>query len=132
MNRKNMVWVKTGKRTPAKLTDWDKSEITKMVEVEIEKTTKLKAIVSRIEVKAGRVYLFHLFEPSLPEGAILTVPLIDDKYIECVLGRITICNKSLQICTLDWQSSNNKWMTIGEGSLEECIQIAEKSDWFEV
>jgi hypothetical protein len=33
-------------------------------------------------------------------------------------------------CTLDWQRHNNQWMTLEEGTLEECIQKAELSDWF--
>jgi hypothetical protein len=131
MNRSNMVWVK-GNPPPAKLTDGDKASITKIVEAEIEKTTKLKEIVSRVQVKAGRVYLYNLFEPSIPEGVILTKPLIDGKYFEFVLARITINDKSHKNCTLDWQRPNDEWMTIDKGSLEECIQITEKSDWFEV
>jgi hypothetical protein len=132
MNRKDMAWVWTGKRTLAKLTDGDKASIKRIVEAEIEKTTKLKEIVSKIQVKAGRVYLFYLYEVNVPEGAILLKPLIDGKYIELILARISIYDKSHKTCTLDWQRHNNEWMTIEEGSLEECIQMSEKSDWFEV
>jgi hypothetical protein len=132
MNRRGMAWVWTGKRTPAKLTDWDKVSIKRIVEAEIEKTTRLKGIVSRIQVKAGRVYLFYLHEVNVPEGAILLKPLIDGKYIELILARISIYDKSYKTCTLDWQRHNNEWMTIEKGSLEECIQMAEKSEWFDV
>jgi hypothetical protein len=132
MNSKGMAWVWTGKTTPVKLTDWDKTIIKKIVETEIEKTTKLKETVSRIQVKSGRVYLFNLYEPQIPEGAILTKPLIDGKYFEFVFARISIYDKLHKTCTLDWQRHNNEWMTLDEGSLEECIQSAEKSDWFQV
>jgi len=57
--------------------------------------------------------------------------LIDGKYLEFPLARITIYDKGYRNCSLDWQSSNNQWMTIDKGSLEECIQKAELSDWFE-
>ncbi|GHT12458.1 hypothetical protein FACS189426_15870 [Bacteroidia bacterium] len=132
MSGRQMAWVWTGKTTPAKLTDRDKESIKRIVEAEIEKTTKLKGIVYRTQVKAGRVYLFYLYEPQIPEGAILTKPLIDGKYFELVLARITVYDKYHKECTLDWQRHNNEWMTIEKGSLEECIQIAEKSDWFQI
>ncbi|MDR1897007.1 MAG: hypothetical protein LBR10_09490 [Prevotellaceae bacterium] len=134
MNRKDMVWVWTGKRSPATLKDWDKTEAKQIVEAAIANTTKLKEAVSRIQVKAGRVYLFHLYEPNAPEGTQFTVPLIDGKYLEFTLARITIYDKSKSFCncSLDWQRPNNEWMTVDSGSLAECIQIAEKSDWFQV
>lgn len=132
MNRKDMGWVWTGKRTPVKLSDWDKTMLKKKVEAEIEKTSKVKDAVSRIAVKAGRIYLYALYEPSRPEGAVFTVPLIDGKYIEYVFARISLYDKTYKTCTLDWQRHNNEWMTIYEGSLEDCIRIAEENDWFQV
>jgi hypothetical protein len=132
MNRKDMVWVWTGKRTPVKLSDWDKKMLKEKVEAEIEKTSKIKGAISRIAIKAGRIYLFTLYEPSITEGVIFTVPLIDGKYLELIFARITLYDKTYKTCTLDWQRYNNEWMTIDEGSLEDCIRIAEQSDWFQI
>jgi len=87
--------------------------------------------VSRIEIRAGRVYLYQLYEPTITEGVIFTVPLIDGKYLEFPYARITLYYPAYSDCSLDWLNSSNKWMTIDEGSLEECIQKAEQSDWFE-
>ncbi|MDR0814325.1 MAG: hypothetical protein LBN37_01080 [Bacteroidales bacterium] len=128
MSKTGMVWV----WTPAKLTERDKAEIKKIVEAEIEKTTKLKAAVSRTLVKAGRVYLFNLYEPFRQEGDVFTKPLIDGKYFEFPLARITIYDKSAVYshCSLDWQRHTGEWITIDKGTLTECIQIAETNDWF--
>ena len=129
MNRKDMVWVKVKK--PRKLSQSDKDSLIKRIEAEIAKTTKLRESVSRIEIRAGRVYLYKLHEQIRAEDFTYTVPLIDGKYLEFPYARITICGFAYNDCTLDWQRANEKWMTIEEGSLEECIQKAEQSDWFD-
>ena len=128
MSRKNMVWVKV--KEPIKISKSEKESLIKRIEAEIAKTTKIRQAVSRIEIRAGRVYLYHLCEQMMTEGVIFTVPLIDGKYIEFPYARITIYNPAYSNCSLDWQSSDNKWMTLAEGSLEECIQKVELSDWF--
>ena len=131
MNRNNMVWVKMN--TPVtKLSEREKEALMKRVADEMAKTTKLQNDVSRIQIKKGRIYLFSLHEQPQIEGVIYTVPLIDGKYIETTYARITILNSSDgNCCSLDWQSYDNKWMTLEEGSLEECIQKAELSEWIE-
>ena len=129
MNRKDMVWVRVKK--PIKISQWEKNSLIKRIETEIAKTTKLQQTVSRIEIRAGRVYLYHLYEPTIPEGVILTKPLIDGKYFEFPYARITIFDTTYRDCSLDWQRHNDQWMTLEEGSLEECIQKAELSEWFE-
>jgi hypothetical protein len=129
MSRREMVWVKV--RKPVTLTQSEKEPLIKRLKAEIEKTTKVREAVSRIEIRAGRVYLYRLFEPSQTEGAFFTVPLIDGKYIEIPYMRITLFNKVYSDCSLDWQRSDDRWMTIEEGALEECIQNAEHSDWFD-
>ena len=128
MNRKNMVWMKVYR--PAKLSQDEKCFLKKKIETEIAKTTKLSKSVSRIDIKAGRVYLFTLYEQKMIEGVTFTMPLIDGKYLEFPLARITIYDKGYRDCSLDWQRSNNQWMTVDNGSLEECIQKAELNDWF--
>jgi hypothetical protein len=132
MNRRDMVWVRTGKRTPVKLGEWDKNELKKKVEAEIEKSEAIKKAVSKIVIKAGRVYLYELFEPTQVEGVQFTVPLIDGKYLEIILARITVYDKKFTTCTLDYQRHNNEWMIIGEGTLEECINKIETGGWFDV
>ena len=130
MNRKNMVWVK-GPKKPAKLSQWDKESLLKRVEEEVAKTTKLQKDVSRIEIRAGRVYFYKLYEQFLMEGVTYTVPLIEGKYIEFPYARITVYDKTFRDCSLNWQRHNNQWMTLNEGTLEDCIQKAEQSDWLE-
>ena len=131
MNRKDMVWVYTGKKPIKKISEWNKASLIKQVEAEIAKTTKVKKAISRISYKSGRIYLYYLFEPQKVEGVVFTVPLIDGKYIEYPYARITIYDTAYSDCSLDWQRHNKQWMTLEEGSLEECIQKAELSEWFE-
>jgi hypothetical protein len=127
MNRKDMVWVKVKK--PIKISQSEKFFLTKRIETEIAKTTKIQQSVSRIEIRAGRVYLYKLYERIRVEGVTYRTPLIDGKYLEFPLVRITIYDKRYHDCSLDWQRYNNQWMALDEGSLEECIQKAEQSDW---
>jgi hypothetical protein len=47
-------------------------------------------------------------------------------------GKTTPYDKTYKTCTLDWQRHNKEWMTIDEGTLEDCIRIAEQSDWFQI
>ena len=130
MSKQGYVWVYDPK--PVKLDDWDKKRVTRIVQEEIEKTTIMKQHVSRINVSRGRVYLYYLYEPQIIEGIIFTKPLIDGKYLEITLARFTIYDKNLQKCTFDWQRHNDQWMTLGEGTLVECIHQAEESGWLSV
>lgn len=78
------------------------------------------------------MYLYTLFEPIHTEGAIFTVPLIDDKYIEYPIGRLTLYDSKGEKCSADWQRHNGQWMTLHEGSLLDCISFMEQegSNWF--
>jgi len=129
MNRKNRVWVEEPPK-PVKLSQWDKESLLKRVEAEVAKTTKLQKDVSRIEIRAGRVYFYKLYEQFIIEGTTVTIPLIEGKYVEFPYARITVYDKTFRDCSLNWQRYNNQWMTVNEGTLEECIQKAEQSDWF--
>ena len=132
MGRNDMVWVYTGKKPIKKMSEWERASLMKRVEAAIATTTKVKEKVSRIQIKSGRIYLFYLYEPTIVEGVQLTVPLIDGKYFELSYARITLYNNKYSDCSLDWQRHNKEWMTLGEGSLEECIQKMEQGDgWFE-
>ena len=129
MNRKGMGWMFM--KTPVKLNQSDKIFLMKIIEAEIEKTSKLRKSVSRIEIRAGRVYLYSLYEQVRMEGVTYTVPLIDGKYLEFISARITLYDKAYRNCSLDWQRPNDQWMTLETGSLVECIQEAEINDWIE-
>ncbi|MDR2423458.1 MAG: hypothetical protein LBD59_01885 [Prevotellaceae bacterium] len=123
----NMIWVK-GNPTPVKLSANDKENLKRRVTAELEKYPELKERVNRIDIKAGRIYFYELHEAAtLPQGAYYTIPLIDGKWLEFVLARITIY---ISNCTLDFQRHNNQWMTIDSGTLEECIEKIESSGWF--
>ena len=128
MNRSGYVWVKVKK--PIKLSQWEKNSLMKRIEEEVAKTTKVCKDVSRIEIRAGRIYFYKLYEQIFIEGAIFTRPLIDGKYFEFPYARITIFDAKCRDCSLNWQRPNNQWMTLHEGSLEECIQEIEVNDWF--
>ncbi|KZX15083.1 hypothetical protein MBCUR_03180 [Methanobrevibacter curvatus] len=113
---------------PVKLTKDEKIKINAIVKEEIEKNEKLKKDVARINIKAGRVYFY--FWDEIDEDRKYIVPIIDEKYIEYMYGRITIFDKELKNCTLDWQRHNNQWMQLGDGSLVSCINQMEKNSWF--
>jgi hypothetical protein len=127
----NMVWVLVKK--PLKFKRDERDQVERFVKDFIEKTVKLKKDLSRILVKAGRVYIYKLFEPALPESedVVFTKPLIDGKYIEYPYLRITLYNPIFKDCTLDFQRHNGEWMTIDKGTLEECFTKAEENDWFD-
>jgi hypothetical protein len=127
---KGTVWMFVGKQ-PLKTTETDKSKILSAVSLAIARTTKIKNLTSRIAIRAGRVYIYRLFEPTPTEGVTFTEPLTDGRYFEIPLARITIHDRACKDCTLDFQRYNNQWMTIDEGTLEECINKAEDSEWFE-
>jgi hypothetical protein len=129
--RKDMVWVRVKK--PVTLKPIEKAHVEKVVTDFIEKSVKLKENLSRIAIKAGRVYVYKLFEPEPieAEGVEFARPLIDGKYLEFPYLRITLFNRTYTDCNLDLQRYNDKWMTIDSGSLEECLAKAEESEWFD-
>jgi hypothetical protein len=45
MKRKDMAWVWTGKRIPAKFGEWDKNKLKMTVEAEIEKSERIKKAI---------------------------------------------------------------------------------------
>jgi len=127
---KKHIWVKGPKR-PVKLDSRKKDSIINEVESFIENSDKLSNRVSHFEIRAGRVYFYHLVEqfgwndPNLR----FTVPLIDKKYIEFLYGRITIF---IDECSLDWQRHNNKWVSVFTGTFAECLHFMnEQDEWFE-
>ena len=125
---RKMVWVK-GNPPPVKLSEYDKEKLKTRIKVEVEKYPDLQNRISRMEIKAGRIYLYELHEvkPLLPQEQ-YTLPLIDGKYFEFIIARITVCMCN---CTLDYQCDNKKWMSIDRGTLEECIEKITSSGWFD-
>jgi hypothetical protein len=111
----------------------EKTQVEWFVADFVEKTVKLKENLSRIVVRAGRVYIYKLFEPAITEaeGVVFTKPLIDGKYLEFLYLPITLYNRNYTDCSLDFQRHTGQWMTIDNGTLEECLMKAEENDWFD-
>ena len=127
---KKYVWVK-GPPKPIKIDGRKKESISNEVKSFIENSAKLSKSVNRFEVRAGRVYFYQLVEQfgwNNPESKFI-VPLIDGKYVEFKYARITIYPLE---CTLDWQRSNDQWMSLFTGTMKECLQFMEDGgEWFE-
>lgn len=124
------VWVKMPPR-PIKLEAKDKEVLLKEVNDFISKSYKLSKRINRISIKAGRIYLYHLYKPMgwNDPKAIFIKPLINGKYNESIFARITLYDKKGEDCTADWQRYNEKWITLKNGTLKECFEYinAEKS-----
>lgn len=126
---KGYVWAFTTQ--PVKLVKNEKEEIINKVTEYIGTSNKLKEKVSRVDVKAGRVYIYELIEQFIPEGCIVIKPLIDGKYLEMPLGRVTLYDSKGDKCTADWQRHNNQWISMYEGNLENCIaHMNQEGSWF--
>ena len=113
---------------PVKLDKNEKSELLAIVKEEIAKTTKLKKDIVRINILAGRIYLYSEWElkgegPFI--GDLKTGDMIEEKY-----ARITIFDKEYKNCSLDWQRHNDQWIAIKKGSLKHCIKEAEEDSMF--
>ena len=117
---------------PSKLDQNKKDLITDRVSKIIKNSSKLNSVVYRFEIKAGRLYLYHLYEQHGWDDSNKTFikPLIDGRYKEFPLARIMIINSNCSKCRLDWQRSNGQWMDLMEGNLEECLKFIEEDDWF--
>jgi hypothetical protein len=124
------MWVYSPK--PAKLNKALKALLLDKVSYSVRESSKLNAVVNRIEIKAGRVYLYHLSEQYGWDDPSRTFikPLIDGRYNEYPLARIMIINSDGSKCRLDWQRHNGQWMDLKEGNMEECIKFIEDDDWF--
>jgi hypothetical protein len=116
---------------PVKLDKQKKAELKTIIENQLEISQRLKDKVSRFEIKGGRVYFYELIEPSIPEECIVTRQLIEGRYLEIPIGRITLYDANGEKCSLDWQRYNNQWMELKRGSLNECINFMNEDDsWF--
>ncbi len=54
--------------TPVKLDKWEKQQLLDRVASLIEKSQRLKHVVHRTSLRGGRLYLYNLYEPSLPKN----------------------------------------------------------------
>ena len=129
-NLSQRVWVY--KPQPPKFKPNEKDQFLEKVKAEIGNMPKLSQKISRVDMRANRIYLYELVEQFKLEGAEFIRPLIDDKYLEFPYARITLKDKQGEKSTADWQRHNNQWMELFEGTLFECLShIEEDNEWFE-
>jgi hypothetical protein len=125
------TWVFSPK--PTRLDRITKDLLQEKVQKFIDSSRGLSRKVNRIEIRAGRVYLYHLVEPFIPKGKKVRFikRLIEGKYFEFPLARITLYGKKGEVCTADWQRYTGQWIVLHKGSLEGCLKfIARSEGWF--
>lgn len=123
------VWVYTPQAPKFKADE--KVKLLAMIKETIEKLPKLSQKISRLDMRANRVYLYALVEQFKPDGVLFVEPLIDDKYLEFPYARITLLDTLGNNCAVDWQRHNNQWMTLYTGTIMECINSIEHDNgWF--
>ena len=127
-HKSQWVWVKAPEKV--KLDAKAKERILEQVKKAVDCSDKLRKRVSRVAMRGNRVYLYHLVEQFISEGVVLLKPLIDGKYLEYPYARITVKNSDATICALDWQRHNDQWMTLFEGTLQECFASIENDGWW--
>jgi hypothetical protein len=114
-----------------KFTANEKTKKLEQTKTILKELPKLSEKVSRVDMRANRIYLYELVEQFKTEGAVYIKPLIDDKYLEFPYARITLNDAKGDNCTADWQRHNEQWMTLHTGSLVECLISIDKDDtWF--
>lgn len=86
-----------------------------------------------MDIRAGRIYLYRLHEqfgwdnPDVP----FIKPLIDGKYVEFPMARITVYDTHGNTCEADYQRHTGQWMNIYEGGITSCLAFIEQNDqWF--
>ena len=127
----NYMWVFDPK-TPAKISKHQKEALKQKVDGLIKSSNKLSKVTYRFDIRAGRVYIYHLVEQFGWDdpNAIFIKPLIDGRYNEFPLARIMLVDARGEKCRLDWQRHNGEWMPLYEDCLEACIRFIEEDDWF--
>jgi hypothetical protein len=94
--------------------------------------SKLSQKISRVDMRANRIYMYEMVEQIKPEGAEFIRSLIDGKYLEFPYARITLNDSQGEKSTADWQRHNNQWIQLFEGTLLECLTHIEKDgSWFQ-
>jgi hypothetical protein len=57
--------------------------------------------------------------------------LIDGKYLEFLLARITVYDQNGSECTADWLRHTGQWHVLNKGTIEECLKfIEDNQQWF--
>ena len=127
--QKQQMWLY--KPEPPKFAASEKERMLAKAKEIIARHPKVSQKVSRIDMRANRIYLYELVEQFKPEGAVFIKPLIDDKYLEFPYARLTILDTKGEKCTADFQRHNNQWVELYNGTLSECKSNIEDGDvWF--
>jgi hypothetical protein len=109
----------------------EKEKILITLKATIEGQAKLSKKVSRVHMRANRIYLYELVEQFMTETSVFTQPLIEGKYLEFPYARITLNDQRGDNSTADWQRHNNQWITLFTGTFIECIRhIEDDNTWF--
>ena len=128
-SQRKQMWVYAP--TASKFTAAEKALMLDKIKTMVGKHPKISKKISRVDIRSNRIYLYELVEQTIPEGAILKKPLINDKYLEFPYARITMLDIENDKCSVDCQRYNDKWMTVFGGTLTECIVYIESDDvWF--
>lgn len=131
MKKKQAQRVWMYKQQAPKFTSSEKAKKLEQVKSIIEKHPKLSKKVSRVDMRANRIYLYELVEQLRIDGAIYIKPLIEDKYLEFPYARITLNDANGNSCNADFQRHNEQWMTLHTGTLAECLSNIETDNiWF--
>jgi hypothetical protein len=128
MAKRNMVWMY--KPQAPKFTKDERTKMLTDVKAAMKELPKISGIVSRLDMRANRIYLYHLVEQFHIEGAEFIKPLIDGKYLEFPYARITLSDRQAEKCTADWQRPNDQWISLYTGTLTECLKEIENDNWW--
>jgi len=105
---------------PVKLEVSDKIRFESVVSQLIKESLCLNQIVNRTEIKAGRIYLYRLhvqFGWDKPDVQFIK-PLIDGKYAEFPMARITLYDTEGNRCEADYQRHTGQWIHLYEGDIK--------------
>jgi len=80
MKRKKTQYAWVYKPGAPKFTASEKTKILDKAKEIIKELPRVSQKVSRVEIRANRIYLYELEEQFIEEGVIYAKPLIDDKY----------------------------------------------------
>ncbi|MFB6367806.1 hypothetical protein ACFCP7_27990 [Paenibacillus elgii] len=128
----NKRWISNPK--PAKLSASDKSRLESVVSQFISGSSHLSEIVYRVDIRAGRIYLYRLHEQfgwDKPDVQFIK-PLIDGKYAEFPMARITLFDTIGETCEADYQRHTGQWANLFSGNITECLSFIEENEqWFQ-
>ena len=128
MGKKRAPYIWVSEPQAPKFTAHEKTTMLASIKELIRQLPKVSKKVSRVEMRANRIYLYELVEQSNPDGALFTKPLIDGKYLEYPYARITVQDTHGNNCTVDWQRHTNQWMTLHSGNLAGCMKHIETDE----